>query len=327
MNKVTVQKFLFFLLMGNPWLLAADELASNSSTLPWFTSPLIAPIGEVIPIGHYVIQPFFEFNSITGFYDKHWHNHSIPNFFNHTTFVEIIVGLTKWMDVQINPALLYNHTQNQASWHFGDFPLTFDFQLLPVDKFKYFPGIMLGLTESFPTGKYQKLNPSKLATDVSGNGSFATTANLVFYKIYHLTGLHFLSMTASFGYTYYAPVHVRGFNFYGGGFGCAGKVYPGSSFGAIVSFELSLSRNWALALDNVYTHFNKTRFRGTPGQSAVPFVPAVVGKPSSEVLSFAPAIEYNFNENWGIIAGAWCSAAGRNSVVFRNALISLIYQY
>jgi hypothetical protein len=325
-----LKKLLLFFFIGNPWFLAASGtiFPHNTNTIePWFTGPLIAPIGEVVPVGHYIIQPFFEFNTITGHYDKHWKAQSLPNFFNYTTLLEVTIGITKWMDVQLNPTVLYNHTQNQDSWRFGDSPLTFDFQLLPTNKFKYFPGIKLALTESFPTGKYQRLNPLKLATDISSTGSFTTTPGLVFYKIYHFGGFHFLSMTASFGYTYYAPVHVRGFNFYGGGPGCAGKVYPGNSFDAIISFEFSLNRNWVLALDNVYVHFDKDRFRGTPGLSAVPFVPAIVGRPSSENLSFAPAIEYNFNENWGIIAGAWVSAIGRNTIVFRNALISFLYQY
>jgi hypothetical protein len=331
MNKNPIKFFLFSLLACSR-LLHADgteeaEKKSEQEISPWFTGPLIAPLGAVIPIGHYVIQPFFDFNTATGFYDRHWHDISTPHFFNYTTEVLIVIGTLEWMDVQITPQLLYNDTQGQSSWRFGDLPLSLDFQLLDIDTFKYFPGIKFSLTESFPTGKYQKLNPLKLGTDIGGSGTFATTANLIFYKVYHISGFHFLSMTASLGYTYPTPVHVRGLNFYGGGPGCAGKVYPGHSFGAIVSFEFSLDRNWALALDNVYAHFDKDRFRGTPGLSTAPLVPAVVGRPSSETLSFAPAIEYNFSENWGILAGVWFSAIGRNTPVFRNAIVSFVYQY
>ncbi len=329
--------FLFSLLVY-PGLLRASEPEQEKNTsqeiVPWFTGPLIAPIGAVIPIGHYCIQPFFEFNTATGIYNRHRHDVSTPNFFNFIASVQVTVGTLEWMDIQITPEFLYNHTHadtlpnphSASSWRLGDLPLNLDFQLVSIDKFKYFPGIKFSLTESFPTGKYQKLNPFKLLTDIGGSGTFATTGSLVFYKIYHISGFHFLSMTTSLGYTYHTPVHVRGLNFYGGGPGCAGKVYPGNSFGAIASFEFSLDRHWALALDNVYVHFDRDRFKGTPGFSA-PLIPAIVGRPSSESLSFAPAIEYNFNENWGIIAGAWVSAIGRNTLVFRNALLSFVYQY
>lgn len=314
----------FIVLLCLPWTAhAKGELTEphpqEERITPWFTGPLIAPTASVIPAGHFVIQPFFAFNTSTGIYNSHWQNRSAPNFFSYSTSLELIVGLTEWMDFEIQPAVLYNYTKHESAWAFGDFPFNLSFQLLPVGRFEYFPGIELQIVETFPTGKYQKSNPKKLTTDLGGAGSFATTANLNFYKIYSLQGVHFLSMTASFGVTYHAPVHVRGINFYGGAPGCAGKVYPGNSYNALLSFEYSLTRNWALALDNLYTHFNKDRFRGT--------APAKVGKPSSELLSFAPAVEYNFNEQWGIIAGVWLSAIGRNTAVFRIAIISFEYQY
>jgi hypothetical protein len=328
MKKGLVQTSLFLSLTGCPLLhgaLGTPEVPAGAVS-PWLTGTLLAPSGEVVQRGHYVIEPYFYFNTITGTYDRNWHNISTPNFFNFTVQLEIIIGLTEWMDFETIPEVLYNSTQGQSSTLFGDLPLTLDFQLLDSDKFKWFPGIKLGLTETFPTGKFQKLNPRKLSTDISGLGSFATTADLVFYKVYHLTGKHFLSSTTSFAYTYYAPVHVRSLNFYNGGLGCAGKVYPGNSWTVDVAFEFTFNKNWVFALDNVYTHFDKDRFKGTPGINPLLLVPAVVGRHSSETLSFAPALEYNFNEHWGIIAGAWFSAIGRNTPVFRNAIISFGYQ-
>lgn len=318
----------FLIMLCCPWASRAEEdLPQRTTTppeeiVPWFTGPLIVPTAAVIPVGHYFIRPSFAFNVNTGIYDRQWKSRSTPHFFSFATSFQYIVGVAKWMDFEVQPAVLYNHTKNQSAWAFADFPFSVEFQLLPVDRSKYFPGIQVEIIETFPTGKYQKSNPTKLLTDLGGAGSFATTANLNFYKIYTLHGVHFLSMTASFGATYHAPVHVRGINFYGGAPGCAGKVYPGNSYDAILSFEYNLTRHWALALDNVYTYLDKDRFRGIPGADH-----PRVGKPSSESLSFAPAIEYNFNVNWGILAGAWFSAIGRNAAVFRNAIFSFTYQY
>ena len=319
-----LKKLLLLFAAASPNFIQAGEFVPSSTpgnVTPWFTGTLLAPTGMVVPIGHYCIQPYFDFNTDTGAYNRHWHDTSTPNFFSYATALNLIFGLTEWMDVEMFPAVQYNHTKGRSAWHFADFPLLFGFQLLSAEKYEYFPGIQLQLTENFPTGKYQKLEPNKLGTDISGNGSFATTASLVFYKVYYLQGLHYISMIAAFGHTYYAPVHIRGYSFYGGGHRCAGKVYPGNSYEGILSLEFSLNRHWVLALDTLYIHLNKDRFQGTPG------VNASVGRPSSESLSFAPAIEYNFNENWGIITGVWLSAIGRNSAVFRNALVSFVYQY
>jgi hypothetical protein len=314
---VDLKKLFLISIAGSSSLILADEYIPPAPITPWFTGTLLAPTALVVPVGHYCIQPYFQFNTYTGAYNRHWQDKSTPNFFSYLTLLDLTFGLTKWMDIEIFPAVQYNHSKNRSAWRFADLPLLLGFQLLSAEKYEYFPGIQLQLGETFPTGKYQKLNSE---VDVSGTGSFATTASLIFYKIYHLQGLHFMSMTASFVYTYSAPVHVRGLNFYGGGHGCAGKVLPGNFYEAILSFELSLSRHWALALDNIYIHLDKDRFHGTPGATKV-------GRPSSESLSFAPAIEYNFNQNWGIIAGTWVSAVGRNSAVFRNAIVSLAYQY
>lgn len=310
-------------------LIASDDpiqLPSESNYTPWLMGPLIAPTGEVVTKGHFTFQPYLYFNVNTGIYNSHWKRVSTPNFYNVTLQLETQVGLTEFMDFQIVPAVLYNHTEGESATRFGDFPLIFDFQLLSVDKYKWFPGIKLGITETFPTGKYQKLNPKKLDTDASGLGSFSTGVDLVFYKVYHIHKHHFLSMTASVQYTYFAPVHVKGLSVYEGTPDTHGKVYPGNTTTAIVSFEYTLTQNWVLSLDNIYTHENKDRFKGSPGFIA-PFIPGVVGRPSSEQLSFAPAIEYNFSEHYGFMAGSLFSAAGRNALDFYSAILSFMVAY
>ena len=72
-------------------------------------------------------------------------------------------------------------------------------------------------------------------------------------------------------------------------------------------------REWT---DFQYQHSNKNRFSGKKGGSA-PIAP------SSEQISMAPALEYNFNANVGIIGGAWFSVAGRNSTQFISWVLAL----
>jgi len=67
-------------------------------------------------------------------------------------------------------------------------------------------------------------------------------------------------------------------------------------------------------MDIVYNHFNKTRFTG---KTILPNT-----RPSAELFSIAPALEYNWNENIGIIGGTWLSLIGRNTASFTNAVIA-----
>lgn len=303
------------------------ECEPNKPTAPWLTGTLIAPKGTAVPYGDFVVKSYLYFTTNTASYDKNWHAVSAnENFYSLNAQFLFYFGLTPWCDLNIIPQFFYNITSNQQAVYPGDLTIGLDFQLMKEDFTPYFPGIKFAIREVFPVGNFQYLRPRKLFTDLTGAGTFATQFDLVFYKVFHLYGLHWLSTTFSAQYTVKTPVNVHGFNAYGGGFGANGKALPGNSFQGIVSFELTLNKNWVLAIDNVYTHTEVTQFFGSPG---ITFggTYADVGKPSSEQLSFAPAIEYNFSSNFGIIAGCWFSALGRNSAEFRSGVINFEYVY
>jgi hypothetical protein len=310
--------------------------------LPWLTGPLIAPQPVVIPLRHFQLQYYTYATVNTGTYNSHWRAKSNPNFYSVNPELVIYVGLTEFMDISFTPQAFYNATQGQSSFQFGDLPTGLDFQLVDSQKYQWFPGIKFAIEEIFPTGKYQKLNPKKKGTDVGGEGAFRTDPSLVFYKIYHIKGQHYLSVELDLEYLISTSVHVREFNAYGGGFGTKGTVFPGNFFTGILSFEYSFNKNWVIALDNVFYHQDKTRFRGKKGAlsptsdespaaelnlSTLDAGGASIGGPSSEQYSLAVGIEYNFNKFLGISGGTWFSVAGRNSKQFASAALTLYYYY
>ena len=304
-----------------------ESKAQRESAESWLTGPLIAPIGTVVPYGDFLVKSYVYFTTSTGSYDKNWVPiSSAENFYTLNSQFLCYFGLTPWCDLNIIPQFFYNTTSNEHSFYSGDLTVGLDFQLMRADLTPYFPGIKLAVREIFPTGNFQYFHPKKLLTDQTGAGSFVTQFDLVFYKEIHLYGSHFLSTTLSAQYTINSAVNVHGFNAYGGGFGTNGKVLPGNAFRGIMSFELNLNQNWVLALDNVYTSTNRAQFFGIPG---ITFdgIFADVGEPSSESLSFAPAIEYNFSSHFGIIAGCWFSALGRNCTEFCSGVVNFEYIY
>jgi hypothetical protein len=312
------------------YLLLATAIASlclgdEKIQQPWLTGPLIAPSGEAVPFPQIEIEPFFYIMANIGAYDKNWH--AVPLEFQRTTFLSqtyLYFGLTSWLDMGLYPQFSYAAVDNRSAWRFGDLPFSIDIQLLDPSATPYFPGIKFAIGETFPTGSFDNLNPALGGADATGLGSFGTSFNVVFYKLYHLKGHHWLSTIASLSYTVNSPTRVHGFHSYGGGHGTNGVIVGRNIFQAVFSFELTLSQNWVFAFDNVYTHRESSQFFGTLGVTPRGDV-ALSGLPSGEQISFAPAIEYNFSENLGIIAGCWFTAWGRNIPQFINGVMNVTY--
>jgi hypothetical protein len=134
-------------------------------------------------------------------------------------------------------------------------------------------------------------------------------------KVLRLGGDHVLRYRLNASYGFYSPVSVRGFNTYGGGFDTTGRVEPGSVTTFTVAGEYTLTRHLVLALDIGFQTINATHFSGTAGIGAQG-EPAIVGKGYSNLLSIAPAIEYHFTQQVGLIAGPWFSLRGKNTSEF-----------
>lgn len=289
--------------------------------LPWFTGPIIAPSGHVIPMGHFNIEPYLFVNVATGIYDSHWKSHSVTNnFYNVNTEIPIQVGICPRTDFSITPQFSWNHIDGASHWVYNDTPFAFDFQVYYDVPGEWPPAIKLTFKAVAPLGKYQKLDPKDRGTDIGGGGSWNPGIGLAFSDLFHISGVHFLSARLGFSYTVPNSVDVKGFNAYGGGYDTHGTVYPGAFFSTVLGLEYTLARNWALALDVLYVHSNRTRFSGHKGTTDG--IPNFVGGPSSESLSLAPALEYNWSGNYGIIAGVWFSVAGRNNAEFVNGVVA-----
>lgn len=90
--------------------------------------------------------------------------------------------------------------------------------------------------------------------------------------------------------------------------------------------EYSITLNWVAAIDLNYIHINKSTFRGKLGTIA-PGVPAMVGFKASEQFSLAPALEYNWSEKIGVIAGVWFTVLGRNQFDFTSGVAAFNWYY
>jgi hypothetical protein len=291
----------------------------------WYTGPLLAPSAHILAPGYVNIQPYLFITANYGKYSNSGKYEKTTTLLNINPQVPTLIGALDWMEVTISPQVDYNSLHHKSSFNFGDLPIGLGFGL--IKETPYIPALLLSVQETFPTGKYQHLDPDKEGIDATGAGSFATRISLNFSKlVWWWIPAHPMNFRLALTYTIPSMVEVKGFNAYGGGFGTDGNVHPGQSFGLDFGYEYSFTQNWAGALDVVYTYAAATHFSGYKGVNSLGSE-ASVGGPFSEQLSLAPAIEYNWNENLGFIGGIWFTVWGRNSSAFVSGVLSVCYTF
>ncbi len=300
-----------------------DETFAN---LPFFTGPLITPTAEVVTLGHWDFEPYVYVTSNYGVYDHHWNLHTGGHAITVLSQFPVWVGLTSFMDISFLPQFNSRFKNGLSSTQIGDVQITLDFQLVTATPTNYLPGIKFAITETFPTGPYENLSPSKDGVDIGGGGLYQTEFEIVASRQFAITPCHYLSLRTAFLYNFAPPSHVRGFHSYGGGFGADGKIKIGDQFTWLSSFEYNIGIHWALACDLQFLYSKSSSFSGKIGELSNG-QPANIALPAGYQWSLAPAIEYNVNQNIGMIAGAWGSFAGKNSPAFLSGVFALNIYY
>lgn len=290
---------------------------------PWFTGSLLSTRGLTIDEGHAVVEPYFYFTQYGGLYNDNWRLQSATVSDTIVQQTYLIYGLTSRIDVEIAPQWLKNSAEGESISGFGDLPIQVGFQALRSGSDSWLPNVRLWAQEIFPTGHYNNLRPSQNGLAGTGGGSFATTLGIGLQKAIRLGGEHVFRYRVNATYGFFSPVTVQGFNAYGGGFGTEGRVEPGSVATVIVAGEYSLTRHLDLALDIGFQTINATEFSGTTGVG-INGEPAAVGRGSGNLLTIAPAVEYNFNQHVGLIAGPWFSLRGKNTTEFFGVVAALL---
>lgn len=317
-----------YLLMGVLSSISAIDVSVHNTDFgqkfpaPWFTGPILAPSGYVVQPGHYNIQPYIYCSIWDGFYDAKGRVLSYNKMTSNLLVIPLTLGIAQKWNVGIAPGVVAKSRQDQHSIYLSDWVIGASYQLLNAQLNDRWPAVKLNFKAVIPLGRYQHLNPRKLKTDATGEGAWWGSVGLHSTKLWHLYQGHYLELRAAVNYFIPLPVVVHGYNTYGGSWDTDAKIYNGHNLFLNVAVQYNLSQNWALACDVLYQHKNKTRYTGFGGTSLLG-TPLSLTAPPSDNLSLAPAIEYNFNANIGLLAGCWLSVLGYNSVQFKTAVLSL----
>ncbi len=309
-------RYVLFLLV--PFCLFADTGASADIPAgPWLTGPIVTTSAYTIPKGHFNIEPYLYVMENIGAYGSRGHVHKntrIPEAVNIVILIQI--GLTDSIDLNIYPQLNYQYNVGKDHIGVGDIVIGPSYQLIRQDKDDYGFTWKVGFNQVFPSGSFENLDPTFLGNDGSGGGVWATGLYTALAKLIHLEQEHYLRLRSAFTVNFFVPKKVHGENIYGGDATTNGYLARGVSVFLDLAFELTLTKNWALALDMENMYQTGSKFQGS---TVLP-----VGNPKdSYILSFAPALEYNFSSDLGIIAGCWFSAYGLNTKAFQNVVIAV----
>ncbi len=297
--------------------------ASDPLALAWMTGPLLAPAGHTVPAGHTNWEPYIFVNNHIGRFGRHGQVLRTPQLIIITPEMVVTQGITNLFDFEAVIPYTFKTRKGQYYSASGDIQLILGFQALTQSRDWWHPDLRMTLGMTAPTGNYQNLNPTKLGTDVTGAGSNQVSFGGTFQRLV-LIGKHFLRWRLSLLYAWLGKVHVAGFNAYGGGVGTLGVVSPGNTFSVDAGFEFALTPHWVPALDITYTTAKRNTFSGVKG--VLPNGdPALNPRGRAQLYTLAPAIEYNFNEALGLIAGVWFSVKGVSKPDFVSAVVALNY--
>jgi hypothetical protein len=315
-----MMRFIFFVL---GILLSSGIMAS-----PWYTGPLIASNTNTTAVGHFNLETY-------GFYTVY-----PDDFKNLEPSVILSTGITNFLDIQVGVPYDFSWDYGVSSHGIADTSVGVGLQLMEQKGRRWYPDMSLFIQELFPTGKFQNLNPKLLNTDQLGGGSYQTSVALDFQYTAELDADHYLRGRLSLVGAKGSVVNVNGANAYGGLPSTHGKIYPGNSYSADIALEYTLTQHWVPVFEAIYVTSADSTFRGYAGDITLDlslppigttggnpgFTPGgAIGGGGGRQFSLAPALEYNFSENLGIIGGVWFSISGPADAQYTSYVLALNY--
>lgn len=261
----------------------------------WWTGPIIANSASTLPEGHVLLEPYL--------YDVH---SSHGDGLRSLTYMQY--GLIDGLTVGLVPLFGFNSVKNGSNSSgiggAGDFALEAQIRLRQYREDSWLPAMALLIEETLPTGKYDKIGSRQ--SDGLGSGTYMTTVQLSTQNYFWLPNGRILRLRLNIGESWSRRTTVDGASVYGTSDQFQGKAKPGNTFFFDAAWEYSITRQWALAAEFACWHGNRNKLDGlnlnTPDPTAPD--PIQIRSNTSDSYAFAPAIEYSFNSNVGVLLGA-----------------------
>ncbi|GAB2578430.1 transporter [Dyella jejuensis] len=297
-------------------LLWCTQVAATD-TIANFTGPLLTPNPMTVPQGTLVVEPYLMYYKSDDAYNEQGDRHAKATGVRQwQTLVPVFYGITDRFQLQASfgAAHAMSGGSHTDGWGSTDTTIGAQYLLLSPGEDGKKPAVSLNYSHRFPTGAYDQLDENPL--NATGNGANVDTFSLMLQQYVWLPNGRPLRFRAVASYSLPpSRVEVKGLSAYGTPQDFRGGVRLGNALGISTSVEYSINPQWVLAMDLAYNRASASQLKGLQGHgnAAMPFARRDA---SHDVYSLAPAVEYNFNDRFGLIGGVQFSFAGRNNDAF-----------
>jgi hypothetical protein len=274
------------------------DFARQSLSDAWWTGPMLAPSAGTLPRGDILIEPYF--------YDI---SASHSNTFGSLSY--FLYGLANRFTVGAIPTVDYtmaNNEPNSSSVERGDTSLLAQYGLTQFHPGRWRPATAINVQETFPTGRYDELENEP--NDGFGSGAYTTALAFYSQTYFWMPNGRILRLRFNVSDAFSTNVSVQGVSVYGTTAGFTGSAKPGNTSYADAAWEYSATRSWVLALDIEYHFEGATHVSGYNLLNRDSAQDSNLG--SAGELIFAPAIEYNWKPNRGVLLGIRIIETGHN---------------
>ncbi|KAA8383749.1 hypothetical protein FKW31_14295 [Acetobacter sp. DmW_136] len=233
-------------------------------------------------------------------------------------------AITNYLSIQTEPTISYmwrNHRTTSSGLKFGDLPIDLMWRYLTADPQRFIPTLNLITGVSLPTGDYSHLGR---AEDGVGSGVYTYRVTLTEQSTYTLPDHRELRlrMWATFRRAL-TSAHLHDVTSYGTLKGFSGRAQPGMYGETGFSLEYGINQRWVLAVDIARDWANGARLHGRYKNGTYLYTTTA----SSGDWQIAPAVEYNWSPNYGVIAGVSIYYAGHNTYRIISPQVAVNFLY
>jgi hypothetical protein len=321
-SRITVMAIVCILAMATAPIATAEappEASASRQSLDdaWWTGPLLAASPGTLPQGHFLVEPYVYDSIAVGRYDSAGKRQSTAHENDFGSQAYILYGLTDTATIGIIPRFGFRDLSQGTSSSgigVGDVTVQAAYRLTQFQDAGWLPATSFVVAETLPIGKYDRLGSRP--NDGFGGGAYATALSIYSQYYFWMPNGRILRTRLDITHSWSKEVALKGVSVYGTLDGFRGHANPGNSSIINLAFEYSITRNWGAAFDVIYEYDSSTSVVGQYPQqrrNAITLVDVRTESGTSTSRAIAPAVEYNWTSNVGIIVGAKIVAAGRNT--------------
>lgn len=303
---------------------ASPARAGDTAIDPWYTGSLLSPSPAAPRAGLLAFEPYV-YGSISNY--AYGPNGGITRRADPTSSLQTLTlikyGITDNLSLQIIPTTsdVSDAAGFDSGSQRGDTSAEFEYLLSRGDNRTGAPKVSASVGVNLPTGRFDHLDGP---ADGSGVGTYRLrlgllAQSLLFSQSEHpvrvrVYGQGLLPLTGS---------GITGYSTYGTDGLFRGYATSGAAYDVGASIEYSFTQRFVFALD-IYEGYNaSSNVRGFEING--PFITSHSG--SSASTQIAPAFEYSFNDNFGVIVGVNLSVAGYNTSTIVQPQVALNYVF